>query len=237
MRTKTEVKGISYDLEEIIDTLTPEEQKKVDEFYEINGRYDYLDIMYARNEQAEINWVQQGEENLKTLLAMQAPLVEQFKKKQAIAKSKGQEISYSGASYIGERISYLMKLNDQEVTEFSKNVGISRSSMHRYIKGSHLPSEKTLRKIIGCLFVDVPSFCYAPHSIDEWTKSFVAKHDEDDIDIFAYRHNILAHLSNNRFTYKNNGVKVRLPHRYFDLLGKLITASFEVLEMLPHDDK
>ena len=59
--------------------------------------------MIKRNEQAQVEWEKQGELNIKTLLAKQKPLVESFKKKQAIATSKKQKINYDGDSFIGDQ--------------------------------------------------------------------------------------------------------------------------------------
>ena len=236
MKIKDEVKGISYDPWDVPAEYYEEEDKRLAEYYSTHDpseEPDYLQMMFDNNEQAQINWEKQGEENIKILLAKQKPLVEQFKRKQAIAKSKNEEITYSGESFIGERIEFLMKKNNQEIAEFCRNVGMSRSSLHRYIKGSHLPSEKSLRKIIEGLYVSVADFCYEPNSFEEWKKAFEKTSGKNDI--FKFRDSILRELRINSFTYQNNGVTMRLPNRYYELFRNLVKQSFEILELLPHD--
>lgn len=189
--------------------------------------------MIKRNEQAQIEWEKQGELNIKTLLAKQKPLVESFKKKQAIATSKKQKIAYDGDSFIGDRIEFLMGRNNQEIAEFCRNIGMSRSSLHRYIKGSHLPSEKSLRKIIEGLYVSVADFCYEPEDFDKWKSAFEKSAESNDI--FLFKEKMLEQLRINNFTYKNNGIIMRLPNRYFELFRNLVKDSFEVLDLIPHD--
>ena len=118
MKIKDEVKGISYDPWDVPAEYYEEEDKRLAEYYSTHDpseEPDYLQMMFDNNEQAQINWEKQGEENIKILLAKQKPLVEQFKRKQAIAKSKNEEITYSGESFIGERIEFLMGKNNQEI--------------------------------------------------------------------------------------------------------------------------
>lgn len=192
-----------------------------------------VDEIIANNKKAQVEWEKQGELNIKTLLAKQKRLVESFNKKQAVAKSKNQQIAYDGDSFIGERIEFLMVQNNQEIAEFCRNIGMSRSSLHRYIKGSHLPSEKSLRKIIEGLYVSVADFCYEPEDFGKWKSAF-EKTDKTN-DIFAFKDKLLEQLRINNFTYQNNGLTMRLPNRYFSLFRKLITDAVDILDLLPHD--
>lgn len=107
-------------------------------------------------------------------------------------------------TFIGERIEYLMSENNQEISEFCLNIGISRSSMHRYIKGSHLPSEKALRKIIDGLYVSVADFCYEPDDFEKWKSAF--ENSSDNNDIFKFKDKMLEQLRINNFTYTHNGL-------------------------------
>lgn len=236
MKINDKDKGLNYnpagmsddDMTDYYNFLATQEEATIDGSGSLLG-------MIEQNEKAQAEWERQGEENLKLLLSMQKPLVEQFKKKEAIAKSKGKEIDYSGDSFIGERIEFLLDKNNQEITEFCRNIGMSRSSIHRYIKGTHLPSEKSLRKIIDGLFVSVADFCYAPDNFEKWKTAFVKTADNNDI--FDFKEKILKELRLNNFTYMNNGLSIHLPNRYFELFRNLIKQSFEVLELLPHDKK
>ena len=234
MKIKNKAKGINHnpsgwseeDNNAYYDYLATQEEPPIPE-------NDPILEMIENNEKAQLEWDKQGEENIKILLAKQKPLVEQFKKKQAIAQANGKEINYDSDSFIGERIEFLMGKNNQEIAEFCRNIGMSRSSLHRYIKGSHLPSEKSLRKIIEGLYVSIADFCYEPNDFEKWKSAFETSSDINDI--FKFRDEILAQLRINNFTYQNNGITMRLPNRYFELFRNLIKDSFGVFEMLPHD--
>ena len=204
-----------------------------DELDEIMEEEKFYDQMHKENELAEKKWEEEGEKNIKVLINKQKPLVEQFKKDQAKAKANNKEIAYSGDSFIGERIVFLMEQNKQEIAEFCRNIGMSRSSLHRYIKGSFLPSEKSLRKIIEGLYVSVADFCYAPDDFEKWKSAFGESYEVNDI--FDFKEELLSKLRINDFTYQANGATRRLPNRYFELFRNLIKDSFAILELLPHD--
>lgn len=230
MKISDEIKGISYSPDDF-----PEyEQEYTDEdiaaMIESNNR---LSQMLEQNELAEKKWEEEGEKNIKVLINKQKPLVEQFKKDQAKAKANHKEISYSGDSFIGERIVFLMEQNKQEIAEFCRNIGMSRSSLHRYIKGSFLPTEKSLRKIIEGLYVSVADFCYEPDNFEKWKSAFGKSSEINDI--FKFREDLFKNIRINNFTYQANGATRRLPNRYFELFRNLIKDSFAVLELLPHD--
>lgn len=237
MKIKDKEKGISYDpngwSDEDYDDYYSQLAAQEEDSPIPENEHDAIYEMIESNERAQIEWDKQGEENIKALLAKQKSLVEQFKKKLAIAKINGKEINYTGESFIGERIDFLMGKNNQEIAEFCRNIGMSRSSLHRYIKGSHLPSEKSLRKIIEGLYVSVADFCYEPENFEKWKSAF--EQSSDNNDFFKFKENILKQLRINNFTYQNNGITMRLPNRYFELFRNLVKQSFDILELLPHD--
>ena len=207
--------------------------------------------MIEKNKQAQIEWEKQGEINFTTLLKKQKTTTNKYKiakssyldDKNKTAKKQGMEISKlknyppfdftPQTNFIGERIEYLMSKNNQEIAEISLNIGMSRSSLHRYIKGTHLPSEKALRKIIDGLYVSVSDFCYEPDDFEKWKSAFESSTEINDI--FKFKEKILEQLRINNFTYKNNGLILRLPNRYYVLFRKLISDAVDVLDLLPHD--
>ncbi|MBO5089581.1 MAG: helix-turn-helix transcriptional regulator [Clostridia bacterium] len=144
----------------------------------------------------------EGLKNLRKLRNKQMPIQYAYKEKYSQytelkenqAKAKGVEpkdlvdypvFEYTPEhNYIGERIVFLMNINNQEVADFCRNIDISRSSLHRYIKGTHVPSEKLLEKIIAALFVDVADFSSEPDNFEEWKDSFKRYQGED---IFEFK--------------------------------------------------
>ena len=254
MKISDKEKGINHNLygwteeeqNEYYDYLATQEQEPEEET-------DYVLEMIQKNEQAQIEWEKQGEKNLAVLLDKQRPTTNRYKtakssyedKKAREAKKQGVTVSTlkeyppfeftPKTNFIGERIEYLMSENNQEISEFCLNIGISRSSMHRYIKGSHLPSEKALKKIIDGLYVSVADFCYEPDDFEKWKSAF--ENSSDSNDIFKFKDKMLEQLRINNFTYTHNGLVMRLPNRYFELFRNLIKQSFEVLELIPHNGK
>ena len=228
MKIDDEIKGINDYPDDYIERVYTEE-----DVAEIIESEKYYSKLIEQNELAEKKWEEEGEKNIKVLINKQKILVEQFKKDQAKAKANNKEISYSGDSFIGERIVFLMGQNNQEIAEFCRNIGMSRSSLHRYIKGSFLPSEKSLRKIIEGLYVSVADFCYAPDDFEKWKSAFEKSYEVNDI--FNFKERLLKKLRINDFTYQANGATRRLPNRYFELFRNLIKDSFAILELLPHD--
>ena len=105
--------------------------------------------------------------------------------------------------------------------------------MHRYIKGTHIPSERLFKKIIEGLYVSVADFCYEPDNFEKWKSAF--EQTAENNDIFKFKEKMLEQLRINSFTYKNNGITMRLPNRYFELFRNLIKYSFGVLDLIPHD--
>lgn len=232
---------------------------------DLNDYYDYLATQYQpletdtddvlemikNNEQAQIEWEKQGEINFTILRKKQKPTTNKYKitkakydaEKEKVAKEKGVSVreikNYPPlvfepeTNFIGERIEFLMDKNNQEITELGLNIGISRSSMHRYIKGTHIPSERLFKKIIEGLYVSVADFCYEPDNFEKWKSAF--EQTAENNDIFKFKEKMLEQLRINSFTYKNNGITMRLPNRYFELFRNLIKYSFGVLDLIPHD--
>lgn len=199
---------------------------------EIRKRQHLLSAI-KREEQKE--WEEQNRNNFDILYQKQKKVIEEYHKKLAIvSSSKGSSIPVTvSANYIGERIQFCLEQNNQEIAEFSRNVDISRSSLHRYINGTHLPSKKNLLKIIDGLFITPTDFSYLPDDFDEWQKLFDPEQDGEDI--FAVSNYFLHTLKTNKFTYEYNGKTMRLPNRYFSLFRKLITDAVDILDLLPHD--
>lgn len=192
-----------------------------------------------------------GLENLRFLRYKQLPIQYDYKEKYSqYRKLKENEARVKGVNpknlanypvfkytpkhnYIGERINFLLKVNNQEIADFCRNVEISRSSLHRYIKGTHVPSEKLLEKIIDALFVDVASFSFRPDDFEEWKSSFRHYIGED---IFEFKSKILEQFQANHFTYKVHQVKRHLPNAYFKIMKSLIENAFSILNLIPHDE-
>ena len=119
-----------------------------------------------RNAWSEKRWEEEGQKNLKIILY----------EKDAVAN----------------RLRYLLDEKDIEVATFAREVGMGRSTIHRYLKGEPI-SEKKLLRIIDALSMSVADFCYSPQDIDEWKTSLVESVSEQN-DIYAWRDNLLEHL-------------------------------------------
>ena len=164
-----------------------------------------------RNAWSEKRWEEEGQKNLKIILL----------KKNAVA----------------DRLKYLLQEKHIEVATFAREVGMGRSTIHRYLKGGkHKPSEKNLLRIIDALSMSVADFCYSPSDINEWKASLVES-DTEENDIFMWRDQLIEQLSFNDFTYRRYGKVHRLPHNYYVVLKAIVENSIRVLDLLPHDTK
>ena len=223
MKITDDIKRTSTDpLEEVIS----------DEIGTIKHRQRILSAL-KRNEQKK--WEEENRNNFDILYQKQKKVIEEYHKKLtavAFSSTPSTPVTVS-ANYIGERIQFCLEQNNQEIAEFSRNVDISRSSLHRYINGTHLPSKKNLLKIIDGLFITPTDFSYLPDDFEEWKKLFDPEQDGEDI--FAVSDYILRKLKTNKFTYEYNGKTMRLPNRYFTLFRKLVTDAVDILDLLPHD--
>lgn len=215
----------------------PEHLKFAEEMYQ-----SYLNIQEDREKE--------GLKNLKHLRNKQIPIQYAYKDeyskytkdKEAFAKSKGKDpkklVGFHAFeftpehNYIGERIVFLMNKNNQEVADFCRNLNISRSSLHRYIKGTHVPSEKLLQKIVAALFVDVADFAFEPDNFEEWKNSFKRHQGED---IFEFKNKILGQFQTNHFTYTAHKAVRHLPNAHFKIMKSLIENAFSIINLIPHD--
>ena len=162
-----------------------------------------------RNAWSEKRWEEEGQKNLKIILY----------EKDAVAN----------------RLRYLLDEKDIEVATFAREVGMGRSTIHRYLKGEPV-SEKKLLRIIDALSMSVADFCYSPQDIDEWKASLVESVSEQN-DIYAWRDNLLEQLSTNDFTYQRYGKTHRLPYNYYVVLKAAVENTIRFLDLLPHDTK
>ena len=135
---------------------------------------------------------------------------------------------------VSERLKHLFNEKGIEVASFAREVGMGRTTIHRYLKGEPVSSEKKLLRIIDALSMTVADFCYSPHDIEEWKASL-----EDSIaeknDIFMWRDQLIEQLSTNDFTYQHHGKTYRLPYNYYVVLKAIVENSVKVLDLLPHD--
>ena len=162
-----------------------------------------------RNAWTERRWEEEGPKNLKIIL----------NKKDEVAN----------------RLRYLLDEKDIEVATFAREVGMGRSTIHRYLKGEPV-SEKKLLRIIDALSMSVADFCYSPDDIDEWKSSLVESVSEQN-DIYEWRDNLLEQLSTNDFTYQRYGKTHRLPYNYYVVLKAAVENTIRFLDLLPHDTK
>lgn len=193
----------------------------------------------------------EGQKNLRKLRLNQLPVQYDYKEKytkytedkEEAAKAKGvtpkdlkdyPAFEYTPKhNYLGERIIFLMDINNQEVADFCRNIDISRSSLHRYIKGTHVPSEKLLEKIISALFVDIVDFSFEPDNFEKWKASFKRFQGED---VFSFKKKILEQLQTNHFTYTAHNTVRHLPNAHFKIIKSLIENAFSILNLIPHDE-
>lgn len=163
-----------------------------------------------RNAWSQKRWEEEGQRNLKIILD----------KKGAVAG----------------RLRYLLDEKDIEVATFAREVGMGRSTIHRYLKGAPVSSEKKLLRIIDALSMSVADFCYSPDDIEEWKASLVESVTEKN-DIFTWRDQLIEQLSTNDFTYQRYGKTHRLPYNYYVVLKAAVENTIKFLDLLPHDTK
>lgn len=220
-----------------IDIDKKDDNEPLVENLQLNSRMlrEYQVIMTRLQQTEVVKWEEQNRINFDILYQKQKKVVDEYHKQLtsvALSAKPNTPVTVS-ANYIGERIEFCLKQNNQEIAEFSRNVNISRSSLHRYINGTHLPSKKNLLKILDGLFITPTDFSYLPDNFEEWKKLF--EPEEDGVDIFTIVNDILYRLRTNKFTYVYNGKTMRLPNRYFTLFRKLISDAVDVLDLIPHD--
>ena len=190
---------------------------------------EYPEPEYS-DEEIQVQWEMEDalrrerEENAKAL-----------KEWEAQAK-KNLEIILNVPGAIGDRLTYLLNAKDIERASFARQIGVGRTTIHRYISGQSIPNKKKLLLIIDALDMDVADFCYEPRDFKKWQaaleETIARKHD-----IFEFRDNLLDELSRNNFTYQHKGVTSRLPHRHYVILKAMLESSFRVLDLIAHDTK
>ncbi len=135
---------------------------------------------------------------------------------------------------ISERLKHLFAAKGIEVAPFAREVGMGRTTIHRYINGQSVPSEKKLLRIIDALSMSVADFCYSPHDFEEW-KAALEDSTAKENDIYKWRDRIISELSTNDFTVQHHGKITRLPYNYYVVLKAVIENGLKVLDLLPHD--
>lgn len=151
------------------------------------------------------------------------------------AKRNLEDILYIPGA-IENRLSYLFKKKGIEQKEFARQIGLSRTTLYRYLEGKTAPNKKKLLLIIDALDMEVADFCYEPRDFDKWKASLeadaVRRHD-----VFQMRDRLLSEISQNNFTYQYNGHPVRLPRKYYLILKTMLESSFRILDLLAHDEE
>lgn len=138
----------------------------------------------------------------------------------------------SGA--IGDRLTYLFEKKQIEKASFARQIGVGRTTLHRYLKGTATPSEKKLLLIIDALEMDAGDFCYEPKDIEKW-KMNLEEGAKRSSDIFELKNEFLEKLARNHFTYTYKGSTYRLPYKHYITLKTMLESSFKVLDLLSHD--
>ena len=215
MKIKKEAKGL-IDLSHIYNPETDDEA-----YFEamLNEQSEEADIASEEMHDAEVlerevnaraqkRWEEQAEENLKIIRDV------------------------TGA--VGDRLEYLFKKKHIEKAAFARQVGIGRTTLHRYLLGSAVPNEAKLKRIIEALEMDVGDFCYAPRNLAEWKESLEEASRKRN-DIFELKKELFEKLEKNNFTYTYKGSTYRLPYKHYVVLKEMLDTSFRVLDLLAHD--
>lgn len=184
---------------------------------EAEEEYDHQ-VMLALEEKAakEKEWEAQGPVNYDRLRQMQ------------------KDGKLSNTNYIGERVLYLRNQLDLEPIDVYEPAGISKSTLYRVEQGEHAPTESVIQKILYALQISLADFACFPDDFEHW-KSIITEPDSS-YDVYKFRDEVLEKLSRYSFSYKNSGKTIKFPRAHINLLKKLIESSFEVLDIVPHDE-
>ena len=163
-----------------------------------------------RNARSQKKWEEEGQKNLKIIRDV--------------------------PNAVSERLAHILKEKKIEVATFAREVGMGRTTIHRYLKGDPISSEKKLLRIIDALSMSVADFCYSPYDIEEWKASLEDSEYEKN-DIFVWRDKLIEELSTNDFTYQRYGKTYRLPYNYYMVLKAVVENSIKFLDLLPHDTR
>ena len=160
------------------------------------------------NARAQMRWEEQAEENLKIIRDV--------------------------TGEVGKRLEYLFQKKNIEKAAFARQIGIGRTTLHRYLSGSAVPNEGKLRRIIEALEMDIGDFCYEPKNTAKWTESLEESARKRN-DIFELKNELFEKLAKNNFTYTYKGSTYRLPYKHYVVLKEMLDTSFRVLDLLAHD--
>lgn len=137
-------------------------------------------------------------------------------------------------NYIGERIQYLLELQGADIASFCRFAGISRSTMHRYLKGTHLPSKKNLLNIIFSLGMSAESFARYPENFEQWKQSLTSRRESKNI--FDMCDDFRRQLDRYDITYMTvYGKEKKLPHKHYETFCKLFDDAVELLRLTLND--
>ncbi len=138
---------------------------------------------------------------------------------------------------IGKRLEFILRNKNIEKTEFALRIGVSRTTIHRYISGDSKPSKDKLSIILNQLQISEADFSYSPSDFEAWKNAFDLEPDYKGRNILAYRQEVLAPLQRNNFVYLHNGKAKPLPQEYFLLMKAIIENGLKVFDdLLPHDE-
>lgn len=133
-------------------------------------------------------------------------------------------------NYIGERIQYLLELHGADIASFCRYVGISRSTMHRYLKGTHLPSKKNLLNIICSLGMSAESFTRYPENFEQWKMSLTSCRESKNF--FDMCDDFRLDLNKYDLTYMTvDGKEKKIPHKHYETFCKLLDDAVELLRL------
>ena len=195
--------------EEIAAMIAYEIENDSDEHWEeLEARHEADMLEREENARALARWEKLAQENLKLIRDV------------------------SGA--IGDRLTYLFEKKQIEKASFARQIGVGRTTLHRYLKGTATPSEKKLLIIIDALEMDVGDFCYEPKDTEKW-KIMLEESTKRSSDIFELKNEFLEKLAKNHFTYTYKGSTYRLPYKHYITLKTMLESSFKVLDLLSHD--
>ncbi len=137
-------------------------------------------------------------------------------------------------SYIGERILFLLDKNGMDIATFCRYMEISRSSMHRYIKGTHLPTKKNLRKIIDGLCVTPKQFASNLDDFEEWKKQI--DDNSENFDVFELCQSFLQSLDTFNLTYTTcDNITKRLPLKHRETFRAVFEEAVALLRLATND--
>lgn len=133
-------------------------------------------------------------------------------------------------NYIGERIQYLLELNGLDITSFCQSMNLSRSTLHRYLKGTYLPSKKTLQIIIEGLWLTPEKFASHLDNFEVWKWSLDSGRMKTDI--FAMCENLREELNEYDFTYTaGDGTVKKVPQQHYKAFCNLLDDAVSLLRL------